>query len=49
MAKETVLIQTTSRQGGHKFSIANLDDSVKSQNLDGFVKCSRSRHANPEE
>ena len=27
----------------------NFDDLVKSQNLDGFEKCSRSRRANPEE
>jgi len=26
-----------------------FDELVKSQNLDGFVKCSRSRPANPEE
>jgi hypothetical protein len=26
-----------------------IDDPVKSPNLDGFVKCTRSRHANPEE
>ena len=26
-----------------------IDDLVKSQNLDGFEKCSRSRRANPEE
>jgi hypothetical protein len=31
------------------FGIVIIDDPVKSPNLDGFVKCSRSRHANPEE
>jgi hypothetical protein len=28
---------------------AKIDDPVKNPNLDGFVKGSRSRHANPEE
>ena len=39
----------------HKLSVApnlierKFDGLVKSPNLDGFVKCSRSRLANPEE
>jgi len=32
-----------------KSSKLKVDGLVKSQNLDGFEKCSRSRRANPEE
>jgi len=32
-----------------KMESINIDGLVKSQDLDGFEKCSRSRRANPEE
>jgi hypothetical protein len=31
------------------YRTVKVDGIVKSQNLDGFEKCSRSRRANPEE